>query len=198
MIAYWPFWMGGAALACVALLHWLLVRRMMGVSGRFSALVDRLRYGPAPDFDDEALLAAVEQATLEAFGGQALPAAAASAPAPSAPRVRRPQAVVAHLAFLLGLAAGGLCSALLAGARPAFALRSELVPRLVGSSSWAQAALLFTGGLLVGFGTRMSGGCTSGHGLCGTSRFQVGSLAATAAFFGAGIATSFVLGALLR
>jgi len=53
---------------------------------------------------------------------------------------------------------------------------------------------LLLGGLCVGFGTRMAGGCTSGHGLCGVSRFQPGSLVATVAFFATGVAVSFALG----
>ena len=47
-------------------------------------------------------------------------------------------------------------------------------------------------GLLVGFGTRLGSGCTSGHGVCGLSRLSPRSLAATLAFMGAGFATVFV------
>jgi len=54
--------------------------------------------------------------------------------------------------------------------------------------------LLGVGGLLVGFGTRLGSGCTSGHGVCGLSRLSGRALAATLAFMGAGIATVFVLG----
>jgi uncharacterized membrane protein YedE/YeeE len=56
---------------------------------------------------------------------------------------------------------------------------------------------LFFGGALVGFGTRMSGGCTSGHGLSGCGRLQPASLAATAVFFGVAIGVSFLLERLL-
>src|ERR1043166_724378 len=41
-------------------------------------------------------------------------------------------------------------------------------------------------GLLVGFGTRLGGGCTSGHGVCGLSRFSVRSMVATITFMGVG------------
>jgi uncharacterized protein len=54
------------------------------------------------------------------------------------------------------------------------------------------AGLVFAG-LLVGFGTRLGGGCTSGHGICGLARFSPRSLAATGIFMGGGIATVFVL-----
>ncbi|MGZ5138641.1 MAG: YeeE/YedE family protein, partial [Burkholderiales bacterium] len=47
-------------------------------------------------------------------------------------------------------------------------------------------------GLLVGFGTRMGSGCTSGHGVCGIARFSKRSTVATVVFMAAGIATVFV------
>jgi uncharacterized membrane protein YedE/YeeE len=44
-------------------------------------------------------------------------------------------------------------------------------------------------GLLVGFGTRLAGGCTSGHGICGMARFSGRSIAATVIFMAVAIAT---------
>ena len=78
----------------------------------------------------------------------------------------------------------------------AASLAGEGFRTLFGTGGPAPMAALALGGLLVGFGTRMSGGCTSGHGLCGTSRLQPGSLLATVAFFGAGIGVTLLLGAL--
>jgi uncharacterized protein len=52
---------------------------------------------------------------------------------------------------------------------------------------------LVLAGLLVGVGTRLGNGCTSGHGVCGLSRFSLRSLANVLAFMGAGFATVFVL-----
>lgn len=49
--------------------------------------------------------------------------------------------------------------------------------------------LLIFGGLLVGFGTRLGSGCTSGHGVCGMSRFSRRSLIATATFILSGMVT---------
>ena len=57
----------------------------------------------------------------------------------------------------------------------------------------ASYGALLLAGLLVGVGTRVGGGCTSGHGVCGLSRLSVRSLVATLAFMGAGFATVFVL-----
>jgi uncharacterized protein len=57
----------------------------------------------------------------------------------------------------------------------------------------ASTASLIVAGLLVGFGTRLGSGCTSGHGVCGLARLSPRSLAATLLFIGAGFATVFVL-----
>lgn len=53
-------------------------------------------------------------------------------------------------------------------------------------------------GVLVGAGTRLANGCTSGHGLCGTSRLARRSIVATATFFAIGVATATIAGALTR
>ena len=57
--------------------------------------------------------------------------------------------------------------------------------------------VLFVGGLLVGYGVRWAGGCTSGHGLAGSSVFSVTSMVATATFMATAIAVSFLLNWLL-
>lgn len=53
--------------------------------------------------------------------------------------------------------------------------------------------IIIVAGLLVGFGTRMGSGCTSGHGVCGLSRLSVRSLAATLTFIATGAVTVFVM-----
>lgn len=53
--------------------------------------------------------------------------------------------------------------------------------------------LLVVGGLLVGIGTRLGNGCTSGHGVCGVARLSPRSIAATATFMAAGFVTVFVI-----
>ena len=76
----------------------------------------------------------------------------------------------------------------LLGAPVLYALVTEL-PRPQIDAGYAG---LIAAGLLVGIGTRYGSGCTSGHGVCGISRFSPRSLAATAAFMLAGFATVFV------
>lgn len=53
--------------------------------------------------------------------------------------------------------------------------------------------LMIIGAFLVGFGTRMGGGCTSGHGVCGIGRVSPRSIVATLVFMGFGFVTVFVL-----
>lgn len=73
-----------------------------------------------------------------------------------------------RVAFLAGLVGVPLLWSLTAGA-----------PGIVITDS---VPLLLAGGLLVGIGTRLGGGCTSGHGVCGLSRLSLRSLVATGAF----------------
>lgn len=54
-------------------------------------------------------------------------------------------------------------------------------------------ATVIVGGLLVGFGTRLAGGCTSGHGVCGLSRLSPRSAVATGLFMAAAAATVFAV-----
>ena len=56
----------------------------------------------------------------------------------------------------------------------------------------ASLPVLVAAGILVGFGTRLGSGCTSGHGVCGIARLSKRSIAATAMFFGVAIVTVFL------
>ena len=62
----------------------------------------------------------------------------------------------------------------------------------VSSNITDNVALLVVGGLLVGYGTRTAGGCTSGHGVCGISRFSLRGIVATLVYLLAGGVTMLV------
>jgi len=192
---YWSWWLGGAALASAVLVHWLLLKRMMGVSGRVSALVDRIRSAPAEqlkDLDADELAEAIRAETVKAFGSAAIePTQDCMTP----PVPRTPQSVMSQGLFFVGLALGGFISVWSAGAwQPLNALHSETFYQLFHGP--VGPGMLVLGGVFVGFGTRMAGGCTSGHGLVGTSLFQPGSLLSTAMFFSTGVILSLLLGGL--
>lgn len=67
-----------------------------------------------------------------------------------------------------------------------------LAPQPTPTSSFTPWAMIF-GGLLVGFGTRMGSGCTSGHGVCGLGRLSPRSLVATLTFLTTAMMTVFVM-----
>ena len=81
-------------------------------------------------------------------------------------------------AFVAGLIVAGL----------AWHLFADVSPRENFGLGWAALA-----GALVGFGTRVGGGCTSGHGVCGLGRFSLRSLVAVAVFMATGMAATYVM-----
>lgn len=85
-----------------------------------------------------------------------------------------------RLAFIAGLFAGGVLAA----------STSDALEGVGPAASWPW---LVVAGLVVGFGTRLGSGCTSGHGICGLSRFSKRSIWATITFMASGFATVFVL-----
>ena len=82
--------------------------------------------------------------------------------------------------FLAGLLVGGVLLAL-------------AYPRAFPTASATPVALTVLAGLLVGFGTQLGGGCTSGHGVCGISRFSTRSILATVTFMATGALATFVV-----
>lgn len=85
-----------------------------------------------------------------------------------------------RLMFLIGLVAGPAILKLLA---------PEVFTPREGYPLW----MLVTGGLLVGIGTSMGNGCTSGHGVCGIARLSPRSIVATLTFMAAGMLTVFMV-----
>ena len=94
--------------------------------------------------------------------------------------------------LVLGIAIGAFVSARLSGS---FAL--QWVPAFwaetVGSSPALRWLVALVGGVIMGFGARWAGGCTSGHGISGTLQLAVSSWIAAACFFAGGIVTAQVL-----
>jgi len=90
---------------------------------------------------------------------------------------------IENFLFLVGLILGPLIYNLISGKEINISISSSLI-------------LLIIGGTLVGFGTRLSGGCTSGHGISGISRFSLRSIIATITFMIVGILTVLITGIL--
>lgn len=97
-----------------------------------------------------------------------------------------------RLPFLLGLLMGGALSAALArGWTPVWDL--GIFDSVIGLGPGAKLAWMFVGGLFIGFGTRLAGGCTSGHGIFGVSNFDKASLVSTLSFMISGIVTTAMI-----
>lgn len=114
--------------------------------------------------------------------------------------------------FLLGngriMGASGILGGLFDTSAPA--LRAERIAFLAGligvpallSLFWVSPldthlttniGIVIAAGLLVGFGTRLGNGCTSGHGVCGISRLSIRGIVATCIYIGAGVVTVVIL-----
>ena len=214
MSTYWPWWAGAVGLALVTIAYTVATDRSFGVSSAWDRVLhwrrERHIERMEEEFtDDRALAAALAAATAEHFG--TVPAAPAATDAPqdgtpspapdaepapaetSSVTSQRPVPLITQAALLVSIFVGGWIAAVTSGR---FQLRFDMGPGfrdLVTADTATMVALLFAGGVLVGFGTRLAGGCSSGHGLSGCGRLRPVSLVATAVFFGTAVAVSFLL-----
>ncbi|BAU48771.1 transporter [Sulfurifustis variabilis] len=183
------------------LAFWLLVRAPMGVSSSWDHVVhwrdyERMRRAEqALAKNQDAVTDALLAETIAQFGNAAIAEFRAKT-APQAKKIRMSSTAKApwptHFTFLACMLLGGLFASFFAGT---WEVQWSLGPefeRLFGAG-WHTWVLLTAGGFLVGFGTRMAGGCTSGHGVNGCARLQPGSLVGTASFFGTAVAMTLLL-----
>ena len=212
---YLPWWIGALALAGITVGFWIVVGRPLGVSGSWARVVGwrdsrakekieaPLRSNPAAL--DDALLAATlaefgEQETFQTLYASNTGVATKSSinHVNAAPAVIKTQTSwTVHLTFLISMLIGGLIATLSTGTYQWHGDLGEVHRLFFGSGFEMWIALLF-GGAMVGFGTQMAGGCTSGHGLSGCSRLVPASLVATAAFFGTAVAVSILVEAIAK
>jgi uncharacterized membrane protein YedE/YeeE len=98
--------------------------------------------------------------------------------------------------FAIGVVLGGTLFAVLAGG-PDFHGYGWLTDTFTGGARWVIPFILLGAGALIGYGAKLSGGCTSGNGLSGNAIVSPASLAATATFFATAIVVSFVIEAVI-
>jgi uncharacterized membrane protein YedE/YeeE len=97
-----------------------------------------------------------------------------------------------RLPLLAGLILGGFLSAFLGGGwEPTWAL--GVFDRAIGLGPAGKLVWMFVGGLFIGFGTRLAGGCTAGHGIFGMANFEKPSIISTITFVLTGIVTSQIV-----
>ena len=205
MTTYLPWWITAILLTFITLGFYFANNRTLGVSGSWTRVVqwkgdkeldeDNSSFVKKPKLFEDALMAA----TIEEFGeakvthflesrhNQRLEAEQ-QAPVAVAKRVHWS----VHLVFLGALILGGSIGATIRGD---IGIQMDMgsVHRELFGQGFAILMTLFVGGALVGFGTQLAGGCTSGHGLSGVSRLVPASLIATMSFFGAAIIFSMII-----
>lgn len=220
MTAYWPWWLGALALGGITLGFCLLLNRPLGVSGSWARIVGwreshahnkiETPFRNNPSMLEDALLAATiaefgEKNTFQtmyAAGGSgtpitiSAPSAKQSGAAPSLAMTEHTPWTV-HLTFLAALFVGSLLSVIDASGFQVHYDLGEVHKHFFGSG-WFMWIALLLGGAMVGFGTQMGGGCTSGHGLSGCSRLVPASLLSTALFFGSAVAVSLLVEVLAK
>lgn len=197
MAEYWTWWQGGLALGAVTILFRVLLQRPLGVSGSWARIASSRseikmdRQAQQLANDSNAMSDAIMAATLAEFGKSAIQQHAAEQQADnsSQDKTATTASIGQHAVFLVFIFIGGLLSAIMSGR---FEPDIELSPRLTSLShgiveSWIY---LLLGGIMVGFGTQMAAGCTSGHGLSGCAQFSSTSLIATAVFFTSAVLTA--------
>ncbi len=110
----------------------------------------------------------------------------------NAPYFRRPSVKGSNswrLPLLGGMLIGGFISALSTGGWEPF-WDLGMFDSEIGWGAPGKVVWMFAGGVLIGFGTRLAGGCTSGHGIFGLSNLEVPSMVSTVAFMAAGVVTT--------
>lgn len=126
------------------------------------------------------------------------PLGATGAYVETARTVRRQTGAVTWRAFyFVGIALGGYIAVQLKGIgfdpRTGYDILVDEGAGNLGLSLPAAAALIFAGAVVMGYGARMAGGCTSGHGICGTAQRSPASWAAMITFMATAVMTTFVI-----
>lgn len=172
----------GLGLAVTSVAYYVARRTSLAGSGHLSRVVDAVWRRKS---SNDELVAAVLAATTARFGADAVDQARRSAGQYRSNRVTLHERVV----FLFAIALGGLL------AHPPTSIGWRLDPAF---DRWvagpvAQGAALLAAGTLVGFGARLAGGCTTGHGLVGVAQLQKGSWVSTIFIFATAVATTLLL-----
>ena len=162
----WPWYVAGPLVGFYALAFLYFKGRLLGASSSYQAVLEALQGKGSPD-DLKSLSSKVD-----------LPVD----PRDQAPRWR--------IWWLTGLFVGGFV-AMAGGGTGTGSIELPGLAAFFHMGTQGLLALLFFGGVLIGAGTRMSGGCTSGHAITGISSLQAPSIYATIVFFATGMALSF-------
>lgn len=205
---YWSWWEGALALGFFAIFFSLLTGKSLGVSGSWLSIARRkddailkesakvlegdqdqvkndLMAMTMAEFGDDALLGAPQRREGEAN------AESKSVTGPKSKQDFTPWTV--HAVFLASMFLGSYIAIMTTTGEFSVSVElSALHAKIFENQGEAWLALLI-GGMMVGFGTQMAGGCTSGHGISGCSQLVPASLLSTVVFFGSATALTFLM-----
>lgn len=206
MVDYASWWLTALLLSGITLLFWIVIKRPLGVSGSWGRIVVWKKESEITQVDkpfqakSNTMVDSLMAATLEAFGDEAVKDALEkhSGEIPGLSTISEKLSVnrrlpwTSHLLFLLMLPIGALLTSIYMGNFQLQFNLGELHQSLFGSG-FSYILTLMIGGALIGFGTQLAGGCTTGHGLSGVSRLIPASLVSTCSFFGTAVIISLLL-----
>lgn len=203
---YWSWWIGAVALGLFAVIFSLLTGKPLGVSGSWLSIARRkddailkasakVMEGDQDQIKDDLLAM-----TMAEFGETALTdenpqRREGEANAVSTAETKaKPEFThwTVHALFLATMFLGSYIDSITTGGFTFSTELSALHATIFENTGEAWLALLF-GGMMVGFGTQMAGGCTSGHGLSGCAQLVPASLLSTVVFFGSATALTFLM-----
>ncbi len=188
---YWPWWVGALAMGGLTIAFRIFIGRPLGVSASWANVVnwreqrEQIKTSEALRDNADAAKDSILAATLAEFGEVADAGThnTTNETQLTTGKANRPVPPLAHLFFLLFMFVGSLLVAMMHGGFHLQLELSKLHTLMSGGELWRSWIYLMIGGVMVGFGTQMAGGCSSGHGLSGCSQLAPTSMLATVVFF---------------
>ena len=205
MMEYWSWWIGALALGLFAVIFSLLTGKPLGVSGSWLSIARRKddailkTSAEVLDADQDQVKDELMAMTMAEFGEDVLAdnpqrrEGETNAEVADEPKLKQEYTPwTVHVIFLSSMFLGSYLASIYTGEYSVSTELSALHSKIFENTGEAWLALLF-GGMMVGFGTQMAGGCTSGHGLSGTAQLVPVSIFSTIVFFGSASALTFFM-----
>ena len=206
---YWEWWLGALALGLFSVFFSFLTGKPLGVSGSWLSIARRKEdailkaSAEVLDGNQDEVKDDLMAMTMAEFGDDVLADISADSPqrregeanAEVTDEIKLKQDYTpwtVHVLFLVTMFFGSYLASLTTGDFSWSIDLSPLHTQIFENDGEAWIALLF-GGMMVGFGTQMAGGCTSGHGLSGCAQLIPASLLSTAIFFGSATALTILI-----
>ncbi len=210
---YWEWWIGALALGLFSVFFSFLTGKPLGVSGSWLSIARRKEdailkaSAEVLDGNQDEVKDDLMAMTMAEFGDDVLAEISTDNPqrregeanAEVTDEIKLKQNYTpwtVHVLFLVTMFFGSYLASLTTGDFSWSIDLSPLHTQIFENDGEAWIALLF-GGMMVGFGTQMAGGCTSGHGLSGCARLIPASLLSTAIFFGSATALTILMNSMV-